>query len=300
MADIRLLVDCKNNLGEGPLWDEAEQALYWVDSTAAVIWRCLEDGSQVQRFFVPSFIGSMALRQDGGAVLAMADGFSLYDFASQRVTPVFNPFADHPEYRFNDGKVDRAGRFFAGAMGMDFDPMDVTIPRVPARNGALYRLDPDLSVHQVETGLICANGPCWSPDSKTFYFGDSELKMIWAYDYDLATGALSNRRDFVSDAGFARTVDGATVDAEGFVWSAKVLGGRIIRYAPDSTIDREIDFPLRNVTSLTFGGRNLDVLYVTCMGRPMRGTPPTDPGAGGVFAIYGLGVRGLPEPRFSG
>ena len=300
MVEIKLLVDCRNNLGEGPLWDEAEQALYWVDSTAAEIWRCRSDGSALQRFYVPSFIGSMALRQGGGAVLAMADGFSLYDFASQRVTPVFNPFADRPEYRFNDGKVDRAGRFYAAAMGMDFDPLDVTLPRPPARNGALYRLDPDLSVHQMEIGLICGNGPCWSPDNKTFYLGDSEHKAIWAYDYDFATGAISNRRDFVSDAAFARTVDGATVDAEGFLWSAKVLGGRIIRYAPDGRIDREIDFPLRNVTSLTFGGPGLDVLYATSMGRAMRGILPTDPGAGGVFAIYGLGVRGLPEPRFAG
>jgi L-arabinonolactonase len=300
MPDIRLLVDCKTNLGEGPLWDVAEQRLYWVDSTAGEIFRCREDGSELQRFYLPIFIGSLALRESGGAVLAMADGFNFFDFDTQRITPIYNPFADRPEYRFNDGKVDRKGRFFAGAMGLDFDPLDVSKPMAPARNGSLFRLDPDLSVHELETGLICSNGPCWSPDDRTFYFGDSEHKTIWSYSYDIETGRIADRRLFASDQGFARTVDGATVDAEGFLWMAKVLGGQIIRYAPDGSIDRVIDFPLRNPTSVNFGGSNLDILYVTCMGRPMRGIPPTHPNAGGVFAIHGLGVQGLPEPRFAG
>ncbi|MFV0385027.1 SMP-30/gluconolactonase/LRE family protein, partial [Paracoccus sp. (in: a-proteobacteria)] len=289
-----------NNLGEGPLWDCAEQRLYWVDSTAAEIWTCRADGRDARRHFVDSFIGSMALRRDGGAVLALASGFAFYDFATQSVTPICNPLESDGAYRFNDGKVDRAGRFFAGAMGMDFDPSNVSRPRVPARDAGLFRLDPDLSVHQLESGLICSNGPCWSPDDRTFYFGDSEHKRIWAYDYDIATGEISNRREFASDENLARTVDGATVDSEGYLWNAKVLGGRILRYAPDGTIDRQVDFPVRNVTSLIFGGADLDILFVTTMGRPMRGISPTESGAGGIFAIYGLGVTGLPEPRFGG
>ena len=298
--DIRLVADCRNHLGEGPLWDQAEQRLYWVDSTACEIWSADAQGGDLRRFFVPDFVGSMARRASGGAVLALASGFAFYDFASQAVTPIHDPFGPDSAYRFNDGKVDRAGRFFAGAMGMDFDRRDVTVARPPARDGGLFRLDPDLSVHRLETGLICANGPCWSPDDSRFYFGDSEHKTIWAYDYDIASGAISNRRVFASDEGFARTVDGATVDAEGCLWSAKVLGGRIIRYTPDGRIDREIDFPVRNVTSIMFGGADLDILYATTMGRPMRGIAPTEPGAGGVFAITGLGVTGLPEPRFAG
>ena len=245
------------------------------------IWSCNEVGSDVRTYYVPTYIGSMALRESGGAVLALANGFNFYDFETQEVTPIANPLGDKPDYRFNDGKVDRAGRFFAGSMGYDFDPLSVDILRKPAGNGSLYRLDPDLSVSEIDTGMICSNAPCWSPDNKTFYFGDSEHKVIWAYDYDIATGDISNKRVHVSDRNYARTVDGATVDSEGFLWNAKVLGGRIIRYAPDGSIDREIDVPVRNVTSLMFGGSNLDVLYFTSMSKALRGVPTTQPGAGG-------------------
>lgn len=300
MADIRLLVDCKNNLGEGPVWDVREQRLYWVDSTAGEIWSCRADGGDVRTFYVPTYIGSMALRESGGAVLALASGFALYEFDTQRIEIVANPLGDDAEYRFNDGKVDRHGRFFAGCMGYDFDPLDVTIPRKPAENGMLYRLDRDLLITPVDSGFICFNAPCWSPDNKTFYCGDSEHKALWAYDYDAGMGDVSNKRLFGSDAGYVGTIDGATVDAEGFIWNAKVLAGRIVRYRPDGSVERVIDVPVRNITSVMFGGPNLDVLYFTSMGRPMRGVPSKEPGAGGLFAIHGLGVQGLPETRFAG
>lgn len=300
MVEIKLLVDSKNHLGEGPLWDVLEQRLYWVASTGCEIWSCNEDGSDVRTYYVPTYIGSMALRERGGALLALANGFNFYDFRTQEITAIANPFAENTEYRFNDGKVDRAGRFFAGSMGYDFDPHNVSITRQPADRGSLYRLDPDLTVAEIDTGLICSNGPCWSPDDKTFYFGDSEHKLIWAYDYDISTGDVSNKRVHISDQNYARTVDGATVDSEGYLWNAKVLGGRIIRYAPDGSIDREIDVPVRNITSVMFGGSNLDVLYFTSMAKTVRGVPTTQEGAGGLFAIYGLGVKGLPEARFAG
>ena len=300
MTDIQLLVDCKNHLGEGPVWDVGNDRLYWVNSTGCEIWSCRADGSEVRTWYVPTYIGSMALRENGGAVLALADGFSFYDFDSQQVIPVANPLSDKPEYRFNDGKADRAGRFFAGCMGYDFEPHDVNIPRKPADDGPVYRLDPDHSVHRVDDGIICANGPCWSPDNKTFYIGCSEQKLIWAHDYDVESGRLSNKRVHISDQAFARTVDGATVDSEGYLWSAKVLGGRVIRYAPDGAIDRVVEAPVRNVTSVMFGGPKLDILYLTSMAKPVRGVANTQPGAGGLFAIRGLGVTGLPEPRFAG
>jgi sugar lactone lactonase YvrE len=300
MAEIRLLADVRNHLGENPMWDVTEERLYWIDSTACEIWSCRADGSDLRTFYVPTFLGSMALRKGGGAVLALADGFHTYDFATQELRLIANPLADLPGYRFNDGKVDRAGRFFVGCMGYDFEPADVNRLRSPGDQGALFRLDPDHSVHRIDDGMICFNAPCWSPDDRTFYYGDSEHKVIWASDYDLATGTPSNRRVHISDVGFARTVDGATVDAEGFLWNAKVLGGRIIRYAPDGSIDRVVEMPVRNVTSVMFGGPDLDILFVTSMAKPVRGVPATQTGAGGLFAVHGLGVRGLPETRFGG
>lgn len=115
MAEIRLVVDCKNNLGEGPVWDVCEQRLYWVDSTAAEIWSCREDGSDVRIYYVTTYIGSMALRDEGGAVLALASGFAFYNFNTQQLIPVGNPLEGQVDYRFNDGKVDRAGRFLQAA-----------------------------------------------------------------------------------------------------------------------------------------------------------------------------------------
>lgn len=300
MADIRLLVDSKNHLGEGPLWDIEDQLLYWIDSSGAEVWSCREDGSNVKKYFVPSHIGSMAIRRNGGAVLALANGFSLYDFQTQKLTFIGDPEVDEPENRFNDGKVDRRGRFIAGYMSYDHDREDASRGQRPVRNSALYRLDPDLSIHRIESGIKCSNGPCWSPDNKVFYFCDSYDNIMYAYDYDIERGTISNRRPFASTKDYPGTFDGSVVDAEGFIWNAHVFGGRIIRYAPDGSIDRMIEFPVRNLTSVMFGGKNLDTLYVTSMGRPIKGVPQKEPEAGGLFAVYGLGVKGLPEPRFAG
>ncbi len=169
-------------------------------------------------------------------------------------------------------------------------------------NGALYRLDPDLSVHKLEEGIVVSNGPCWSPDGKTFYFSDTWSNEISAYDYDLATGGISNKRCFASFAPLGDGVpDGATVDSEGCVWSAAVYGGKLYRFAPDGTLERQIDMPVKKVTSMNFGGPNLDVLYVTSMAKPPL---PRFPGdgvlRGALFAIYDLGIQGVPEPRFAG
>src|SRR5439155_287644 len=166
----------------------------------------------------------------------------------------------------------------------------------------LYWLDPDLSLHKLDSGIIVSNGPCWSPDGATFYFADSWSGEIWAYDYDQDTGAVSNRRTFTRiDRSTGGAADGSTVDAEGFLWNAQVYDGRIIRYAPDGSVDRVIDMPVKKVTSVMFGGPDLDTLFVTSMAKPPL---PRFPGdgvlRGSLFAIHGLGVTGIPEPRFGG
>jgi sugar lactone lactonase YvrE len=200
----------------------------------------------------------------------------------------------------NDGKVDRKGRFLAGYMSYDHDREDANRGQRPVRNSALYRLDPDLTITRLDSGIKCSNGPCWSPDNKTFYFCDSYDKVMYAYDYDIATGNVANRRTFLTAWEYPGTFDGSTVDSEGYIWNAHVFGGRIIRYSPKGEIDRIVEFPVRNLTSVMFGGKNLDILYCTSMGRPMKGVPQKEKEAGGLFAVYGLGVKGLPEPRFAG
>jgi sugar lactone lactonase YvrE len=300
MIETRLIVDANNHLGEGPLWDVKEQRLYWIDSTAAEISSCRADGSDIKRYFVPRHIGSMALREQGGAVVALANGLHFYDFDAQTVKLIADPESDDTETRFNDGKVDRRGRFIAGTMAYDFDRYDADRGQRSSRSGALYRLDTNGQVTRLDGGISCSNGPCWSPDNHTFYFTDTYDRQMYAYDYDIETGAVANRRVFASARDMAGTFDGATVDAEGYVWSALVFGGRVLRFAPDGTLDRVVPFPVRNLTSVMFGGPDLDILFVTTMGRPMWGIPQKERDKGGLFAITGLGVKGLPEPRFAG
>jgi L-arabinonolactonase len=288
--DIEVLVDCKTVLGEGPLWDADSQRLYWIDSFGMRVYRSTARGTEVETWEVPSKIGSLAIRRDGeGAVVSLQNGFHLLDFRTRECTLVHDPEAHLPGTRLNDGKVDKRGRFLAGSMDM----------QEQEGSGSLYRLDPDFSVHRLESGIICSNGPCWSPDGATFYFSDSWSNEISAYDYDMETGTPSNKRRFASFAGMGGAPDGATVDAEGYVWSAAVYGGELRRFAPDGSLERTIKMPVLKVTSVNFGGPDMDLLFVTSMAKPPLPRFPEDgPLAGSLFVIKGLGIAGLPEPRF--
>lgn len=288
---IEVLVDVKTTLGEGPLWDVEEQRLYWIDSFDGRVFRCTADGRELRAWDVPQKIGSMCLRKSGGAVVSLARGFHFLDFRTGEVSLIVDPEPDRPNNRLNDGKVDKWGRFVAGTM----DTME------DGPNGALYRLDADLAVTKLEGDIIVSNGPCWSPDGNIFYFTDTWSGEISAYDYDQAAGTVSNKRCFCRIPADGGAFDGATVDAEGCVWSAHVYAGRIVRYRPDGDVERVIEMPVKKVTSVMFGGPDLDVLFVTSMAKPPLPRFPSD-GAlrGSLFAIHDLGVRGVPEPRFAG
>jgi L-arabinonolactonase len=289
---IEVLIDVKTILGEGPLWDVEEQRLYFIDSFGCNVFRCTADGREARAWDVPAKIGSMALRKGGGAVLSLANGFHFLDFKTGETQLIVDPEPDKPNNRINDGKVDKRGRFVAGSM----DTME------EGPNGALYRLDPDLSLHKLDDRIIVSNGPCWSPDGQIFYFADTWSGEIWAYDYDLDTGAVSNRRTFTKvDRSGGGAADGSTVDAEGCLWNALVYDGKLIRYTPEGKVERIIEMPVKKVTSVMFGGPDLDILFVTSMAKPPL---PRFPGdgvlRGSLFAIHDLGIRGVPEPRFAG
>lgn len=292
MLRIELLIDAKASLGEGPLWDVAEQRLYWIDSFGNKVHRCDAGGGERRSWEVPENIGSMALRQKGGAVCSLRDGFYGLDFDTGEVAKIADPDPGQSRLRMNDGKVDRQGRFVAGSMDAE--------EREPL--GKLFRLDPDLSTHELDRGIICSNGPCWSRDGRTLYFADSFRKTIYAYDYDTATGGVSNKRSFADFEALGLTgyPDGATVDEEDHIWSAEVFRGRLVRISPDGKLDRVVGLPVTSITSISFGGPELDIAYVTSMARAIDGVLPKEREAGGLFAIHGLGVRGLPEPRFAG
>jgi L-arabinonolactonase len=280
-----------DQLGESPVWDAHAQSLYWIDSLAGVIHRLDPTSGAIDEFQVPTPIGSMALRRGGGAVLALRHGFAMYDFESRRLTPGAPIGLDHPMVRLNDGKADPQGRFVAGTLhgGRADDELPL---------GGLYRLPASGHVELLETDLAVSNGPCFSPDGSTFYLGDSARRVIWAYDHG-SEGPLRNKRVFIDTARFNSGPDGATVDAEGYLWSVLVRIGRIARFAPDGSLDRMIEMPLRHPTSVCFGGPSLDVLYATSISRSTN-LSDDSPDAGGLFAIEGLGVKGLSAAKFAG
>jgi sugar lactone lactonase YvrE len=289
---IDVLVDVKTIAGESPVWDVQEQRLYWIDVFGCRLFRCTGDGREVRAWDLPEPVGSLALRRGGGAVVSLASGFHFLDLDTGDTQLIVDPEPGQPGNRLNDGKVDARGRFIVGS----------TDAHGAQASGALYALDPDLSVRQLDAGFLMSNGPCWSPDGSTFYFSDTFSGEIWAYDYDLETGTVANKRTFTR-AGIApgMATDGSTVDAEGFLWNAQNFSGQLCRYAPDGRLDRVVEMPVKKVTSVMFGGPDLDVLYVTSMAKPPLPVLPGDNVLrGSVFAVHGLGVQGRPEPRFGG
>jgi L-arabinonolactonase len=290
MLRIEVLIEDKDKLGEGPLWDVEEQRLYWIDSYGPQVHRCDAEGGNVEHWEMPEEIGSMALRENGGAVVSLRSGFHFLDFDSGEVSRINETQPGELRPRLNDGKVDRQGRFVAGSM--DFEEREGV--------GKLFRLDPDLALHTLDTDIICSNGPCWSPDGRTFYFADTSRQVIYAYDYDVESGSVRSRRVFTSFEKLLGFPDGATVDEEGYVWSVEVYSGRLIRFDPNGVVDRIVGLPVQSTTSMIFGGTDLDIVYVTSMARPMGNQYHKEKEAGCVFAVHGLGVRGLPEPRFAG
>lgn len=288
---ITAIVNCKTVLGEGPLWDVAEQKLYWIDSLGNRIFRADENGQGVESWEVPGNIGSMALRESGGAILSLADGFYTFDFVTGQAEPLHRVSHKGEGVRLNDGKVDRRGRFVSGSL-------EVT---ETAPLGVLYSLGTDRRVTEIDDDITVSNGPCWSPDHKIFYFADSRSRAIWAYDYDIETGTVANKRRFCAFGPEDGLPDGATVDAEGCVWSAGVYKSKIHRFDPQGRHMMSIDMPVVCVTSVMFGGAGLDRLYATSMLRaPVPGVLENSPQAGALFVIDGLGVKGLAEYRYGG
>jgi L-arabinonolactonase len=290
MLRIEVVSDQPDQLGEGPLWDVKEQRLYWIDSYAPAIHSCDAVGGERKSWTLPEPIGSMALREAGGAILALRDGFYGFDFKTGIAERIVATQPGELRPRLNDGKVDRQGRFIAGSM--DFQESEPV--------GKLFQLDTDLSARVLDTDIICSNGPCFSPDGTTLYFADSFKKAIYAYAYDTQTGEVRSRRVFTTFDRLRGYPDGATVDSEGYVWSAEVYSGRLIRFDPNGVVDRIVGLPVQSTTSVMFGGPELDIAYVTSMARPLENTYHREREAGFLFAIYGLGVRGIEEPRFRG
>jgi L-arabinonolactonase len=288
--EIAVAASIRNRLGEAPMWNGPEQALYWIDALAPAIHRLGASG-ELSTWPMPCSIGSFVFRRSGGLIGALKGGFCAIDLTNAAVDKILDPEPDRPENLLNDGKCDRRGRYWCGSRD-----------RALAKpTGRLFRLDPDLRCRTMDEGFIVSNGIAWSPDDRTMYFGDSRAETVWAYDFDVDDGEIRNRRVFFSTRDIEGRCDGATVDADGFYWCALVHGGAVARIDPTGRLDRLIAMPVRHVTMCSFGGSALDVLYVTSAAAMLpeseRGAQPL---AGALFAIHGLGAKGLPEPFFAG
>ncbi|WDY59189.1 glucurono-1,5-lactonase [Pseudomonas sp. PSKL.D1] len=286
-----LIVDARNATGESPVWHVAEQALYWVDIPAGQLHRWQDGQHQVWQ-------GNEALaciaRTEHGWLAGMESGiFQLQTrpdgrLASSRLCPVEHAQA---EMRFNDGRCDRQGRFWAGTMLMDMQQ--------GAHVGALYRVDGEGVLHQQLKDMIVPNGLAFSPDGTRMYLSDSHpnVQKIWAFDYDTDSGTPYNQRLFVDMRAYPGRPDGAAVDADGCYWICGNDAGQIHRFTPDGRLDRSLSVPVKKPAMCAFGGANLDTLFVTSI-RP-AGDLADQPLAGGVFALR-PGVKGLEEPAWRG
>jgi L-arabinonolactonase len=291
---MELVVDGRHTLGEGIIWDDRAGCLFWTDIEGSELWSHAPATGALQRWPLPERLCSMALTHDDGRLLlGLASGLAFFDLASGELDRICDVEAHLPTTRLNDGRTDRQGRFVFGVFNQAENPKEPI--------GGFYRLNHDLTLERLPLGGVAiANSICFSPDGRTMYYSDTATGEIRCCDYDPESGAVANLRVFAAAGVAPGPPDGATIDAEGYLWNARWGGGQVVRFAPDGRIDRVLDLPAPQPTCVSFGGAGLDVLYVTTA---TVGLAPAAlaaaPGSGGVFA-HALPVRGLPERRFGG
>ena len=291
---MELVVDGRNTLGEGIIWDDRGGRLFWTDIEGSELWSHAPATGALQRWPLPERLCSLALTDDDGRLLlALASGLAFFDLASGGLDRICDVEADLPTTRLNDGRTDRQGRFVFGAFNQAENPKEAI--------GGFYRLNHDLTLERLPLGGVAiANSICFSPDGRTMYYADSATREIRCCDYDIDTGAVSNLREFVPADAAPGDPDGSTIDADGYLWSTRWGAGQVVRFAPDGTVDRVLTLPAPQPTCPAFGGPGLDVLFVTSATVGLQADQLANaPKSGGLFA-YALPVRGLAEVRFTG
>jgi sugar lactone lactonase YvrE len=287
---VTVVGDIEGAVLEGPVWCPIERALWLADILGPTLFRHDPATGETRRWTLPSALGSFALRRAGGLVLALRSGIHGFDPATGRLEKWLDAPYDTATTRFNDGRCDHDGRFFVTSM---FEPRDR-----PA--AALHRLDPDRRLHVVADGITIGNGLAVTPDGRGLFLADSPTGRVERFTLDRATGALADRRPFVTLPPGAGRPDGAAIDREGGYWVAGIGGWNLLRFLPDGRLDRRVALPVRWPTMPAFGGPELKTLYVTSL---RHGQSPADlaasPLAGRLFALD-IDVPGLPEPRFAG
>ena len=288
-SKVKVVSEAEMELGEGPLWDKEEQALYWVDITQQHIHRYHPGSDKHHKYQVEQMIGAVVKEKGTVMVAALKNGFYRIDLANGQHTPLHDPEADQPRNRFNDGKCDAAGRFWAGTMSLHNEP----------ESGALYCYHPDGRCVQHLTQVSVSNGIAWTKDNRTMYYIDTLTRKVVAFDYDLDQGELSNGRVIISIPAEAGFPDGMTIDAEDKLWICMWGGGAVLRYDPSTAkLLEKIEVPASLVTSCAFGGPQMDTLYITTASLGFDEQQRIDqPLAGRLFQLK-TNTRGFPANRF--
>lgn len=291
MRKAILALDLKAQLGEGPSWNEKEGLLYWVDITGKLVHTYDPKTGDRKHTTFDRMIGAVVPRRSGGIMMAMEDGFYAYNFNSEQLTFIGNPENRKRGTRFNDGKCDAAGRFWAGTMSLEGKP----------NQGALYCLEADLTIRTVLDDVSISNGIAWSPDNRTMYYIDSPTRNVMAYDYDLATGQLSGGRVAAEINMEGAVPDGMCCDTEGNIWVALWGGFCIQKWDPRAgELLATVQVPASQSSSCAFGGEEMNELFITSARICLSETDLLDqPHAGGLFKVD-AGVRGLPTYAFGG
>lgn len=289
--------DLRNGTGESPTWDPETRSWTWIDQPTGRIHRFDPSSGALRSWGLGEKIGSMVLRADGSPVCACETGIFGVELPAAGETAVATRLAgiDHPKsgMRFNDGRCDRQGRLWVSTMVMDISQGD------PA--GSWFRFGPGGRLEGSDLrGYVIPNGSAFSPDGRTFYAADShrDVRMVWAWDYDLDSGTPHGRRPFVDMGGMVGRPDGAAVDVDGCYWICCLDEGCIKRFTPRGTLDRRIEVPMRKPTMCAFGGRDMRSLFVTSLSRgpeDLAGDPH-----GGRVLMFDPGAQGIPEPRLLG
>lgn len=274
-----LIADYACVTGEGPLWHPTEQRVYWADIPQGRLYRYDPATGQHEQIYQGDVIGGFTIQADGALLLFMAQG-AVRIWRNGALTTLLASIPGEEETRFNDVIADPAGRVFCGTMA------------IPGRRGRLYRLDPDLTLTTVVEDVGISNGMGFTADRKAMYYTDSDAGEIYHYDYDERTGAMTNRRVLMRVPRDEGLPDGMTVDAEGYLWSARWGGSCLVRYAPDGTEMQRVTFPAKKVTSVVFGGSDYREMYATTAGGNDKAA--YGPGAGALFRLR-LGIQGVPE-----
>lgn len=293
-AEVECITSFGNDLGESLQWDADGGLVYWIDA-----WKCLVQtydpvtGNVGRIDFARSLdgqpIGSIALDEAGTLISGVKGGFYRLDMRNGGAELLAAVETERPPTnRLNDGKCDRVGRFWCASINTDRK----------TRSGALWRFDRGSGARLMDDGLQAGNGIAWSPDDRTMYLADSFLRRIWQYDFDLEGGEVANRRLFVSTE-MLGVPDGATVDADGCYWTALFQAGAVAQFDPDGKLMKRMELPVTYPTMCSFGGDDLGTLYVTSASRFCdAANRVAQPRTGHLFAIRGLGVRGLPDAKF--